>query len=90
MPATTQVTPLRKPTRAPRNPPPLPKHVAAKARLAMRELEALTGLCESTIRSLIAKGEFPAADFRMGTRCVRWSAGAVTAWLESTSRPASN
>jgi predicted DNA-binding transcriptional regulator AlpA len=85
MTATAQVTPLRKPTRAPRNPPPLPKHVADKARMDMREIEAAVGLCESTIRALMAKGQFPQPDFRMGTRCVRWSASLVTAWLESTS-----
>lgn len=85
MPAAPQVTPLRKPSRPPRNPPPLPKNLAEQARLTMRELEAATGLCESTIRALMAKGEFPQPDFRMGTRCVRWSASLVTAWLESTS-----
>lgn len=85
MTATAQVTPLRKPAGISRNPPPLPQHVAAVARMSMREIEAATGLCESTIRALMAKGQFPQPDFRMGTRCVRWSASLVTAWLESTS-----
>ena len=85
MTATAQVTPLRKPTSIPRNPPPLPHHVAAVARMSMREIEATTGLCDSTIRALMAKGQFPQPDFRMGTRCVRWSASLITAWLDSTS-----
>lgn len=73
------------PSKTARTTPPLPKHITDKSRLTMRELEVMTGMCETTIRALIAKGQFPAADFRMGLRCVRWSYALVTAWLESTS-----
>lgn len=85
MTVTAQAAPQRKPVSISRNPPPLPEHVAAVSRMSMREIEAATSLCESTIRALMAKGQFPQPDFRMGPRCVRWSAGLVRRWLESTS-----
>lgn len=76
--------PPAKPARVPRHQPPVPPHIADQARLDMRDLIAVTKMCESTIRLMIARREFPAADYRMGRRCVRWSAGLVRQWLEST------
>ncbi|MEY8874925.1 MAG: helix-turn-helix transcriptional regulator [Leptothrix sp. (in: b-proteobacteria)] len=54
-------------------------------RLSMKDLRALVGRSESSIRDLIAAGRFPQPDYRDGPRCVRWSAGSVRRWLESTS-----
>ncbi|WP_139330991.1 helix-turn-helix transcriptional regulator [Sphaerotilus natans] len=61
--------------------------LADMARLSIKEIAALAGLCEQSIRNKIKTGEFPAADYRSGPRCVRWSAGVVRQWLESTRTP---
>ena len=59
--------------------------LADLARINIREICALTGYGEQTIRDKIKAGTFPAADFRDGPRCVRWSTGSVRRWLEATS-----
>jgi excisionase family DNA binding protein len=72
---------------APKPKAPIPQglgNLADLARLTIKEVCALTGRSESSLRELIAAGKFPAPDHRDGPRCVRWSAGLVRAWLEST------
>jgi len=70
---------------APSKPIPLPDHLADLARLDIREVSAIVGLGHQTIRDKIKAGTFPAADYRDGPRCVRWSAGLVKRWLAATS-----
>lgn len=62
--------------------------LAELARLTIKEVCALTGRSESSLRELIAAGRFPAADHRDGPRCVRWSAGLVRRWLAQTTAQA--
>lgn len=61
------------------------RELTDQQRLTMREVRAMVGLCDSTIRAKIAAGKFPQPDYRDGTRCVRWSVGAVRRWLQATS-----
>lgn len=73
--------------RAPVPKAPIPQglgNLADLARLTIKEVCSLTGRSESSLRELIATGRFPEADYRDGPRCVRWSAGVVRRWLEST------
>lgn len=58
--------------------------LADLARLSIRQVSALVGRCEESIRLMVKAGKFPAPDHRDGPRCVRWSAGLVRQWLEST------
>ena len=66
-------------------PPVLTPDLADLVRINIREICALTGYGEQTIRDKIKAGTFPAADFRDGPRCVRWSTGSVRRWLVATS-----
>jgi len=69
----------------PSTPPALAFHeLADLQRMAMREIRALVGMSESTIREKMARGEFPQPDYRDGPRCVRWNAGTVRKWLQAT------
>lgn len=85
MTTTAQKSPLRKPASIPRNPPQHPLHVATVARISLREIEAVSDLCEWLIRALMDDGESPQPDFHMGARCVRWLSSLVTALLELAS-----
>lgn len=81
--ATPQATPRRKPALTS-----LTAHIApelaALVLLSVKDVAALVGRGEQTIRDMVKAGKFPPADHRDGPRCVRWSAGLVRQWLEST------
>lgn len=53
-----------------------------EAHLKIQVVTAVTGRSESTIRRLVAAGEFP-SPIKDGTRCTRWVAGQVSAWLSA-------
>lgn len=53
------------------------------ALMRRRTVQALTGLRETTLNSLIERGQFPAPAFRSGQRIVRWRAGDVLRWLRA-------
>jgi prophage regulatory protein len=59
-----------------------PLHAAqiAEALLKLATVEALTGLSRSTIYARLSRNEFP-QPIRLGTRCTRFRAGDVQAWL---------
>ncbi|MDZ5457889.1 helix-turn-helix transcriptional regulator [Azohydromonas lata] len=59
-----------------------PLHVAQldDALLKLQTVRAMTGLSDSTIYRKLAAGDFP-QPIRLGTRCTRFRAGDVTAWL---------
>jgi len=81
MPTTAQRTPKAPPTRgAALNPQPLHAAQIADALLKKPTVSAVTGLSGSTIDRKTAAGEFP-QPVRLGSRCTRWRAGDVTAWL---------
>jgi prophage regulatory protein len=48
--------------------------------LRMSEVCARTGLGETCIRTMIARGEFP-APFRLGQRAIAWLESDVDAWI---------
>jgi prophage regulatory protein len=50
--------------------------------LRLPEVMRLTGLCETTLRQLVAKGQFPPS-FPLAQRAVGWLASDVTAWVEA-------
>lgn len=52
------------------------------ARLKIQTLIELTGLSESSIRRKVVAETFP-APIKDGTRCTRWVAADVTAWLRT-------
>jgi predicted DNA-binding transcriptional regulator AlpA len=86
MPATHQAAP-HKPRIAPkasRTPALASPDLADLQRLTIKEVQALAGRSETSLRDLIAAGRFPPADYRDGPRCVRWSAGLVRRWLQAT------
>lgn len=60
-----------------------PLHAAqfADALLTLATVQALTGLSKTTIYAKAAAGEL--TQIRMGKRCTRWKAGAVTAFLQA-------
>lgn len=53
-----------------------------EAHLKIKVVSAVTGRSESTIRRMVAAGEFP-APIKDGARCTRWVAGQVSAWLSA-------
>lgn len=59
-----------------------PLHAAqvADALLRLNTVEAITGLSRSTIYAKVKAGEF-VEPVRLGTRCTRFRAGDVQAWL---------
>ncbi len=63
-----------------------PLHAAqlADALLRLSTVEAITGLGKSTIYAKLANNEFP-QPIRLGTRCTRFRAGDVQAWLAAQS-----
>ena len=54
----------------------------ADALLKIKTVTAVTGLSESSIRRKVAAGQFP-QPIKDGTRCTRWVAGSVSAWLHA-------
>ena len=60
-----------------------PLHVAqlADALLKMQTVTALTGLSSSSVYRLVAAGEL--TPIRRGSRCTRFRAGDITAWLRA-------
>ncbi|WOP14510.1 helix-turn-helix transcriptional regulator [Ottowia sp. SB7-C50] len=54
----------------------------ATALLKIQTVIAITGLSESTIRRKVAAGDFP-NPIKDGTRCTRWIAADVSAWLSA-------
>ncbi|ACB35240.1 phage transcriptional regulator, AlpA [Leptothrix cholodnii SP-6] len=81
--AKQHISPLKAST--PRTVPVLASNdLADMQRLTIREVSVLVGRSASNIRELIAEKRFPAADYRDGPRCVRWSAGLVKRWLAQT------
>lgn len=71
-----------KAVRASRDRQPIESANNPAALLRIATVQALTGLSRSTIYAKVAAGTFP-APIKQGTRCTRFRAGAVTAWLES-------
>ena len=55
-------------------------HPHAESLLRLPEVEAVVGLKNSKIYSLLQEGQFP-APVRLGPRSVRWKASAVSAWI---------
>ena len=53
-----------------------------EARLKIQTVIELTGLSESSIRRKVSAESFP-APIKDGTRCTRWVASDVTAWLRA-------
>lgn len=78
---TTHCAPNVKPKRGKDNLQPL--HVAqhADALLKMQTVTALTGLSSSSVYRLVAAGEL--TPIRRGTRCTRFRAADITAWLRA-------
>lgn len=58
------------------------------ALLQIATVKALAGLSRSTIYDRIAKGTFPAPSARLSSRCVRWRASEITAWLDAQTQGA--
>ena len=52
------------------------------AHLKLSTVVAVTGLSETSLRRLMGADKFP-HPIRQGTRCPRWRAGSVTAWLKA-------
>lgn len=61
-----------------------PLHAAqiADALLKIQTVQALVGLGKTTIYKKVAEGTFP-APIRQGSRCTRFVAGQVQAWLQA-------
>lgn len=62
------------------NPQPLDAALIPDSLLKQPTVSAIVGLSSASIYRKIAAGDFP-APVRLGTRCTRWRAGDVTAWL---------
>ena len=69
------VVPIRKSTAQPIEALNLPD-----ALLKVQTVCAVVGMSTSSIFRKLAAGQFP-APVRLGTRCTRWKAGDVRAWL---------
>jgi len=61
---------------------PADQNLHPSALLRARAVEELTGLKRSALYVRIAAGTFP-RQITLSSRCVRWRAGEVLAWLES-------
>ncbi len=82
-----QITPIaahRKPAPARMTASRVSPELADLQRLSVKDVSALIGRGEQSIRDMVKAGKFPPADHRDGPKCVRWSAGTVRRWLEST------
>lgn len=71
-----------KPLAKQRNTQPLHAAQIADALLKLQTVQALVGLSKTSIYARMSAGTFPAA-IRQGTRCTRWRAGDVQAWLQA-------
>lgn len=71
----------------PRTRPNQPLHAAqiAEALLRMATVESVTGLSKSTIYAKLATHDFP-QPVRLGSRCTRFRAADVTAWLAAQAK----
>lgn len=65
-----------------RKPQPIAAAELPDALLTIKTVSAVTGLSSSTIYRKLAAGEFVTA-VRLGKRCTRFPAGAVTAWVRA-------
>jgi prophage regulatory protein len=65
-------------------PAPLPETLHPEQRLKAEQVFSLTGYGRSKTYAEIAAGRFPAPE-RRGSRCSRWRAGDVLAWLDAQS-----
>lgn len=80
MSAVTQTATGAVPKARQRKPQPLHAAQVADALLKLATVEALTGLSRSSIYARLQKNTFP-QPIRLGTRCTRFRAGDVQAWL---------
>jgi len=71
-----------KPTSKPRTEQPLHALQISDALLKIRTVQDLVGLGKTTVYKKCAEGDFP-APIKQGTRCTRWRAGDVQAWLQA-------
>jgi prophage regulatory protein len=65
-----------------RNPQPLHAVQLADALLRIQTVGQATGLSGATIYRKLAAGQFP-APVRLGSRCTRWKAADVRAWIQA-------
>lgn len=65
-----------------RHPQPLHALQLADALLRIQTVAQATGLSDATIYRKLAAGQFP-APVRLGSRCTRWKAADVRAWIQS-------
>lgn len=63
---------------------PLQAATVVDALLTLRTVQALTGLGKTSIYERIKTGEFK--PIRLGSRCLRFRAGDVQAWLKAQGR----
>lgn len=56
--------------------------------LGVADLVRMTGLGERTIRRWLTTGGFPAADYRLGGRHLRWRRDTINTWLAKQAAPA--
>lgn len=52
------------------------------ALLTAKQVSARLGIGVRTLWRWVSSGEFPAADFRMGTKLVKWRCHVVVQWIE--------
>lgn len=71
-----------KPNSKPRTEQPLHAAQIADALLKIQTVQALVGLGKTTIYKKVAEGTFP-APIRQGSRCSRFVAGQIQAWLRA-------
>lgn len=69
-------------TRRPRTKQPLEALELPDALLTITTVSAVIARSVSTIYRMVAAGDF-IAPVKFGTRCTRWRAGEVTAWLRA-------
>ena len=55
--------------------------------LGVADLVRMTGLGERTIRRWLTTGGFPAADYRLGGRHLRWRRDTINTWLAEQTVP---
>lgn len=66
----------------PRTEQPLHALQISDALLKIKTVQNLVGLGKTTVYKKCAEGNFP-APIKQGTRCTRWRAGDVQAWLQA-------
>ena len=70
-----------------KNPQPLSAVSLDDALLRVGVVEQAVGFSASSIRRKVADGTFP-EPVKLGTRCTRWRAADVRAWIQAQGRPA--